>query len=119
MLTKLFRFMIFAFMSCLLLGYSYLLLSQRYGPARFKHKYEFHSDTAFLVNLDIDASEVKIRKFSRSKEVQLSIYFTEDEFKIYDDYDRKRSRLDIEFDIKGWMNNHNKDLEAEFLLELP
>lgn len=119
MLTKLFRFMIFAFMSCLLLGYSDLLLAQRYGTARFKQKYEINSDKVLHVNIDIDAAKVKIRKFSRSKEVQLSIYFTEDEFKIYDDYDRKRSRLDIEFDIKGWMNNHNKDLEAEFLLELP
>jgi len=71
------------------------------------------------VNIDIDAAEVRISKSSQSKEVKLSIYFTEDEFKIYEDYDRKRSRLDIEFDKKGWMNSNNKDLEAKFVLELP
>ena len=119
MLAKLFRIFIFSFVSCLLLGYSNTLLAQRYGTERFKQKYEINSDKVLDVNIDIDAAEVKIIKSSQSKEVQLSIYFTQDECKIYDDYDRKRSRLDIEFDKKGWTNNHNKDLEAEFVLELP
>ncbi len=119
MLAKLFRIFIFSFMSCLLLGYSNTLLAQRYGTERFKQKYEINSDKVLQVNIDIDAAEVRISKSSQSKEVKLSIYFTEDEFKIYEDYDRKRSRLDIEFDKKGWMNSNNKDLEAKFVLELP
>jgi len=119
MLAKLFRIFIFSFVSCLLLGYSNTLLAQRYGTERFKQKYEINSDKVLQVNIDIDAAEVRISKSSQSKEVKLSIYFTEDEFKIYEDYDRKRSRLDIEFDKKGWMNSNNKDLEAKFVLELP
>jgi len=119
MATKPFRLLIFSFVSCLLFGSSQTLLAQRYGIERFKQKYEINSDKILHVNIDIDAAEVRLSKSSRSKEVQLSIYFSEDEFKIYEDYDRKRSRLDIEFDKKGWTNNDSKDLKAEFVLELP
>ena len=118
MSTKPFRLLIFSFVSFFLLGSSHTILAQRYGTERFKQKYEINSDKVLHVNIDIDAAVVRVSKSSRSKEVRLSIYFSKDEFKIYEDYDRKRSRLDIEFDKKGWTNNNN-DLEAEFVLELP
>ena len=91
MLSKPLRLLIFFFASYLLLGYSDGLLAQRYGTERFKQKYEINSDKVLQVNIDIDAAEVRISKSSQSKEIKLSIYFTEDEFKIYEDYDRKRS----------------------------
>ena len=119
MSTKPFRLLIFSFVCFLLLGSFHTILAQRYGTERFKQKYEINSDKVLHVNIDIDAAQVRISKSSRSKEVWLSIYFSEDEFKIYEDYDRKRSRLDIEFDKKGWTNNDSKDLKAEFVLELP
>ncbi len=118
MLTKPFRLLIFSFLSFLLLGYFDSLFAQRYGTERFKQKYEIRSDKTLHVNIDIDAAEVRLIRSSRSKEASLSIYYSADEFKIYEDYDQKRARLDIEFDKKGWSND-NKDLEAEFVLELP
>ena len=106
-------------MCFLLLGSSHTILAQRYGTERFKQKYEINSDKVLHINIDIDAAKVRVSKSSQSNEVRLSIYFSKDEFKIYEDYDRKRSRLDIEFDKKGWINNDSKDLKAEFALELP
>jgi len=119
MSTKPLRLLIFSFVYFLLLGSSHTILAQRYGTERFKQKYEINSDKVLHVNIDIDSAVVRLSKSSRSKEVRLSIYFSEDEFKIYEDYDRKRSRLDIEFDKKGWTNSDSKDLKAEFVLELP
>jgi len=116
MSTKSFRLLNFSSVCFSILGFSNTVLAQRFETERFERKYEINSDKVLHVNIDIDAAVVRVSKFSQSNEVRLSIYFSEDEFKIYEDYDRKRSRLDIEFDKKGWTNN---DLKAEFVLELP
>lgn len=95
------------------------VLAQRLDIKRFKQSYEVKSDRVLQVNIEIDAAEAKLRKSPRGQEARLIVSYSEDDFDIYERFDQKRSRLDIEFDKRGWVNKDNDDMEADFRLELP
>ncbi|MFQ6112770.1 MAG: LiaF domain-containing protein [bacterium] len=95
------------------------LLAQHRDVEQFKERYHTPSGKVFHVKVDIDAAEVKIAKCPQEDEAWLTVYYTEDEFKVHEDFDEERSRLEIEFDKKGWMDSDNDGLEASFELKLP
>ncbi|MFQ5864440.1 MAG: LiaF domain-containing protein [bacterium] len=96
-----------------------LLLAQDGEVEQFEERYNIPSGKVFHVKVDIDAAEVKITRCPREHEAWITIHYTEDEFRVYADFNEKRSRLEVEFDKKGWMDSDNDDLEAIFVLELP
>lgn len=107
-------FVYFLFLLC-----PHLLMAKGKEVKRFREKYKIPPSEILQVKIDIDAAEVKISKGNRAYEAWVSIYYTEDEFKVNVDFDEERPRLDIEFDKKGWMDSDKDDLEASFVLELP
>ncbi|MFQ5824023.1 MAG: LiaF domain-containing protein [bacterium] len=108
-----------ALLSYSFLLFSNLLIAQGRDVERFRERYKVPSGKVFHVKVDIDAAEVKIFKSLRENEAWITIYYTEDEFKVYVDFDEERSRLDVKFDKRGWMDSDEEDLKANFALELP
>lgn len=104
---------------CLLLFVPMPLLAHRGDAKRFKERYRVSSDKTLRVNIEIDAAEVRISKSPRDREARVIMFYDEEEFEAYADFDEGRAKLDIEFDKKGWIDSDNGHNKAEVIIELP
>ncbi len=107
------------FLGCLMLIRSNSMLAQYKDIKQFKEKYKIQSGKIFHVYVDIDAAEVKFNISPRNYEARVTIFYTEDEFKVYSGFDERRSRLDVEFEKKGWVDSGHNDVKAEVIIDLP
>jgi hypothetical protein len=74
------------------------------------------------IDLKVDAGEVTVIRGSQRSAVEISMRFTRDEFRESIDYNKKRNRLRIELDKKGWLNtkdDDDKQIRAYVDIELP
>jgi len=92
------------------------VLAQR--TERFQERYNVVPNEVLYVDVDIDAAEVDFKKSSEPGVAQLSVIYDVEEFEVFADYEKRRSRLDITFDKRGW-GEHDSNKTADVLIELP
>lgn len=85
---------------------------------RFQKSYGVVPNEVLYVDIDIDAAEVELKKSSEPDKAELSVTYNVDEFELFSDYDKRRSRLDVTFDQRGW-GEHDSNKSADVLIELP
>ncbi len=85
--------------------------------ARFQEAYSLDSGEIYSVNLEIDAGDVVVLP-AEGRELSVAISYTKDEFRVHSDFDKKRRRVELEFEKNDWVGDHD-NVVGEVRIKLP
>ena len=86
---------------------------------KYRREFEIIPGKDLKIEIDVDAATVEIAPNERTREVSISLYYTEDAFDYDIDFNERSHRLFIAFEKKDWMKSEKGHLKAELRILLP